>query len=81
MIPEYGGMEARAGTDAVGRGELEVRRGLPAVTMGLEEVRRGLVEVRGLPLLVLRLDLFIHFSMCPFNTSRRLNFLPHSWQG
>ena len=26
-------------------------------------------------------DLFMHFSMCPFRTSRRLNFLPQSWQG
>ena len=27
------------------------------------------------------LDLFMHFSMCPFNTSLLLNFLPHNWQG
>jgi len=26
-------------------------------------------------------DLFMHFSMWPFNTSLLLNFLPQSWQG
>ena len=26
-------------------------------------------------------DLFMHFSMWPFRTSRLLNFLPQSWQG
>ena len=26
-------------------------------------------------------DLFMHFSMCPFNTSLLLNFLPQSWHG
>jgi hypothetical protein len=49
-------------------GLLEPRSGLLEVTKGLDVVRAAVV-------------LFIHFSMCPFNTSLRLNFLPHNLQG
>ena len=51
-------------------GLLEFNKELEGLMRGELEGRRGLVDVR--------FDLFIHFSMCPFSTSRRLNFLPQS---
>lgn len=77
MTPEYGGIEDMADTDVGATGLLDVLRGLLDVKSGLVDVMRWLVEVRW-GLLELIVDLFMHFSMWPFNTSLLLNFLPHN---
>lgn len=67
-------LEVRRELEGLMRGEEEeVRKELAGLSRGELAGSRGLVEVR--------LDLFIHFSMCPFRTSRLLNFRPQSWQG
>ena len=53
----------------------EARLVIPAM-LGIE-TRELLAELAGDP----ATDLFMHFSMWPFRTSRRLNFLPQSWHG
>lgn len=75
MRPGNGEIDGMDGTE-VGA------NGLLAPCSGLLEVNRGLLEVTiGLDVVRAAVVLFIHFSMCPFRTSLRLNFLPQSLQG